>query len=136
MDFIPLRISIASLRSKHDDSTSVKGGAYTRCVVALDWCYIYTANLNPAFNGSSEILHFERSDAIQICDGIMLIFYPELPVTHLPWIGKFSLVKYSFVKFLRCFIFVALAYRKCSFVLIIQCCKFLNDENFPIYGII
>ena len=39
----------------------------------------------------------------------------------IPKIGKFSLINNSSVKFSCCFIFVASAYRKCSFVLIIRC---------------
>ena len=43
------------------------------------------------------------------------------------------------LKFLRCFIFVASAYRKCSLILIIRCWKILvfsrfTNENFPIYS--
>ena len=34
--------------------------------------------LNPALNGSSEMRHFERSDAIEICNGIISDFYTGL----------------------------------------------------------
>ena len=35
--------------------------------------------MSPALNGSSAILRFERSDAIEICDGITFDFYTGLP---------------------------------------------------------
>ena len=46
----------------------------------VDSCHIYTANLSPAVNGSSEIRRFERSDTIEICSGIVFDFYMVL--TH------------------------------------------------------
>ena len=53
--------------------TSVKGGAQTRCVIA--------ACLSPTLNRSSEIRRFERSDAIEIRNGIIFDFYTGL--THI-----------------------------------------------------
>ena len=44
-------------------------------------CRIYTARLSPALNGSSEIRHFECSDAIEIRNGIIFDFYTGL--THM-----------------------------------------------------
>ena len=35
--------------------------------------------MSPALNGSSVLQHFERSNAIKICNGIMFDFYPGLP---------------------------------------------------------
>ena len=45
----------------------------------VDSCRIYTAHLSPALNRSSEIQRFERSDAIEICNGIISDFYTKLP---------------------------------------------------------
>ena len=39
----------------------------------------YTVCLRPTLNGSSEIMHFQCGDAIEIRDGIMFVFYPGLP---------------------------------------------------------
>ena len=41
--------------------------------------YVYTAHMSPALNGSSALQHFERSNAIEIRNGIMFDFYPGLP---------------------------------------------------------
>ena len=41
--------------------------------------HVYTARLNPALNGSSTQERFERSNAIEIHNGIMFDFYPGLP---------------------------------------------------------
>ena len=35
--------------------------------------------MSPAFNGSSALEHFERSNEIEIHNGIMFDFYPGLP---------------------------------------------------------
>ena len=40
---------------------------------------IYEARMSPALNGSSAIRCFERSDAIEIRDGITFDFYTGLP---------------------------------------------------------
>ena len=47
-----------------------------RCI---DSCRRYALRVSPALNGRSEILHFECSNAIEICDGLMFNFYPGLP---------------------------------------------------------
>ena len=39
----------------------------------------YKAHLSPVLNGCLEILHFERSDAIEIRDRVMFVFYSGLP---------------------------------------------------------
>ena len=39
---------------------------------------MYTSHMSPALNGSSEIQRFERSDAIEIHDGIIFNFYTRL----------------------------------------------------------
>ena len=57
--------------------TSVKGGAHMRYVVAS----ICEVRMSPALNGSSEIQRFERTDAIKICNGI-IVFYPGLSHTY------------------------------------------------------
>ena len=41
--------------------------------------HVYTAHMSPALNGSSVLQHFERSNAIEIRNGIMFDFYPGLP---------------------------------------------------------
>ena len=48
----------------------------------IDNSCIYTARLSPALNGSSEIWHFECSNAIEIRGGIMFDFYTGLPHMH------------------------------------------------------
>ena len=45
----------------------------------VDSCHIYTAHLSPALNESSDIRHFERSDTIEIRNGIIFDFYTGLP---------------------------------------------------------
>ena len=48
----------------------------------VDSCRIYTVRLSPALNGSSEIRRFERSDAIEIRNRIIIFdFYTGL--THI-----------------------------------------------------
>ena len=60
-------------------SLNVKGGTQTRWVRRyVNIYYIYTARLNPALNGSSEIRRFERSDAIEIRDGITVTLISAL----------------------------------------------------------
>ena len=50
--------------------------------------HIYTARMSPAFNGSSALEHFERSNEIEIHNGIMFDFYPGLPhVCAMYWFG-------------------------------------------------
>ena len=39
----------------------------------------YKARMSPALNGSSAIQRFERSNAIEICNGITFDFYTGLP---------------------------------------------------------
>ena len=46
--------------------------------------------MSPALNGSSVIRHLECSDAIKICDGIILDFY-----TGLPHMGLLTLVSWE-----------------------------------------
>ena len=62
--------------------------------------HIYTACVSPALNGSSVLEHFERSNAIKICNGIMFDFYlavfsPEFARTLLPRTATY--VKYVHV---------------------------------------
>ena len=46
--------------------------------------------MSPALNGSSALQHFERSNAIEIRNGIMFNFYPGLP--YMPALnGSFTL---------------------------------------------
>ena len=41
--------------------------------------HVYTMRMNPALNGGSALEHFERSNLIEIRNGIMFDFYPGLP---------------------------------------------------------
>ena len=43
----------------------------------MNTCHIYTARMSPALNGSSALQRFERSNAIEIHNGIMFDFYPD-----------------------------------------------------------
>ena len=45
----------------------------------VSYSCIYEACMSPALNGSSAIRRFERSDAIEIHDGITFDFYTGLP---------------------------------------------------------
>jgi len=45
----------------------------------INTCHIYTVRMSSALNGSSALQHFERSNAIEIQNGIMFDFYPGLP---------------------------------------------------------
>ena len=45
----------------------------------INTCHVYTARMSPALNGSSALQRFERSNAIEIRNGIMFDFYPGLP---------------------------------------------------------
>ena len=40
--------------------------------------HIYTAHMRPALSGSSALERFERSNVIEIRNGIMIDFYPGL----------------------------------------------------------
>ena len=55
---------------------SIKDGVQMRCVVAS---IAATACLSPTLNGSSEIQHFECSDAIEMHNGRTFDFYTGLP---------------------------------------------------------
>ena len=44
--------------------------------------------MSPALNGSSALQRFERSNAIEIRNGIMFDFYPGLP--HIYIYGKYT----------------------------------------------
>ena len=46
-------------------------------------------HMNPAFNGSLAIPHFERSDVIEIRDGIIFVF---LLFTHTDKENRFNLI--------------------------------------------
>ena len=41
--------------------------------------HVYTEHMSPALNGSSALECFERSNAIEMRNGIMFDFYPGLP---------------------------------------------------------
>ena len=73
--------------------TSVKGGAQTRCIIASIVAAFTQHVLNPALNRSSEIQRFERSDAIEIRNGIISDFYTGLP--HIIFILQFDSWKLS-----------------------------------------
>ena len=40
---------------------------------------IFVVRMNPALNESAALQHFERSNTVKICNGIMFNFYPGLP---------------------------------------------------------
>ena len=44
---------------------------------------IYTAHVSLALDRNSEILHFENSDVLEICDGVMFIFYQGLKLPYM-----------------------------------------------------
>ena len=53
------------------------GGAHTHCVdVSLS--DFYTLCMSAILNKSSEIHRFKHSDVLEICDGIMFVFYSAL----------------------------------------------------------
>ena len=51
--------------------TSVKGGAHYICKL-MNTYLIHTAHVSPTLNRSSVLEHFECSNAIEICNGIMI----------------------------------------------------------------
>ena len=53
--------------------------------------------MSPTLNGSLEILCFERSDAIEICEGIMFVFYSGLPRMCIGILFLFGKVYCSFL---------------------------------------
>ena len=62
--------------------TSVKDGAHTCCVnVVSIHEFTQCINISLALNGSSALEHFERSNVIEICNGIMFDFLPRT-ATH------------------------------------------------------
>ena len=76
LNIIPLRITLAFLRSKH---SSVEGwGSYTLGKL-MNTYHVYIVHMNPALSGSSALEHFERSNVIEICNRIMFDFYVGLP---------------------------------------------------------
>ena len=48
----------------------------------INTCHVYTVRMSPALNISSALQLFERSNAIEIRNGIMFDFYPGLPHMH------------------------------------------------------
>ena len=50
----------------------------------IRYSYIYEVRMSPALNGSSAIWRFERSNAIEIYDGITFDFYMGLPHIDTP----------------------------------------------------
>ena len=60
--------------------TSVKGGAHMCWVNSSTLAmFIQHVCMSPALNGSSALQRFKRSNASEICNGIMFDFYPGLP---------------------------------------------------------
>ena len=45
----------------------------------INTCHVHTARMSPALNGSSALQRFERSNAIELRNGILFDFYPGLP---------------------------------------------------------
>ena len=72
MNIILSHISTPSLHSKH-------------CIAELQLRagLICAPHMSPALNGSSKKQPFERSDMIEIRDGITLVFYPGLPHVYI-----------------------------------------------------
>ena len=51
----------------------------------VDSLAIYASRMSPALNGSSAIRRFERSDAIEILNGITFDFYTGLSHISMSW---------------------------------------------------
>ena len=49
------------------------------CYIDMSGTHIYPARMSPALNGSSVLQCFERSNTVEICNGITFDFYPGLP---------------------------------------------------------
>ena len=78
-NIVPLHISMASLRLKHNISEPPLGrGSYAMCNCSSYRCN-YALRISPAHHRSSEIVHFGCNDVIGICDRLMFVFYPGLP---------------------------------------------------------
>ena len=56
-------------------------GSYILCKRGK-YSWVYPAHTSPAVNGSSTLERFERSNAIEIRNGIIFNFYPGLPHMH------------------------------------------------------
>ena len=65
--------------------SSVKGEGSCALRRLVSYSYIYEARMSPTLKGSSAIRHFERSDVIEIRDGITSDFYTGLP--HIYFVG-------------------------------------------------
>ena len=77
-------------------SFPLRAGLKTCCVNAatID-AIIYASSLSPALNGSLDIQHFKRSNAIEIRDGITFDFYTGLP--HIYYCTSKFKVKYGWI---------------------------------------
>ena len=47
----------------------------------IKYSCIFAVRMSPILNGSFVLRHFECSNAVEICNGIMFDFYPGLPHT-------------------------------------------------------
>ena len=103
--------------------TSVKGGAQMCCVNATT---IDASRLSPALNGSSEIRCFERSDAIEIHDGIIFNFD-----TGLPHMYHWCLCKhvYTHIHITNTLLFLNRPFSvRCHFLLQCTSCSLINQQ--------
>ena len=67
--------------------TSIKGEGSCALHRLVSYSCIYEAHMSPTLKGSSAIQRFERSDAIEIRDGITFNFYTGLPHVQNPTYG-------------------------------------------------
>ena len=72
-------------RSKCCSTTSIKGRAHTHGVDFDSWTVVRLADMSPTLNRSSALQHFERGNAAEIRNRIMLDFYPGLPHIRVLW---------------------------------------------------
>ena len=49
------------------------------------YSWVYPVRMSPAFNGISVLERLKCGNAIEICNGIMFDFYPELPQIQSSW---------------------------------------------------
>ena len=104
INIIPLRISIVSLRSKRRISELP---LRVLCKCSNYWCN-YAWCRSPALNGNSEIQHFECSDVIKTCDGIIFDFYMGLPHNY-----SFTLLGQLMVKFRMLYLVISVSLDTC-----------------------
>ena len=70
-------------------STSVKGGAHTRCV-DISFIDAVSLRMSPALNESTVLQCFERSNVVEIHNRIMFDFYLGLPKLFSFWLWNYT----------------------------------------------